>query len=403
MGGPTRVRVLGPLEEFAEGCQAELASLGYSPRTSEAQLYLLKHLSAWLATQGLTAGDLTVEVVEEFLIARRGRYSKLRSARALDPLLRYLRRRGAAPTAPAVVPVGAVEVLAEQFAEYLSTQRGLAPETVRSYLSQVRPFLDRHASLDGGWGSLTARQVAGFVTDRAADLSPRSVAVGANALRALLRWMWREGMVPSPLADSVGSVAAWIGTAVPRSLSTEQVHELFAALPAPGPVRLRDEAMLALMHRLGLRAGEVASLRLDDIDWRIGVLMVRGKGARHEQLPLPVDVGKLLAGYLRRGRPAATAHRQVFLAVDAPHHALAGCAVSSVASRALFRAGIPGPGAAHRLRHTAACRVLAEGGGLVEAGQLLRQTSPASTAVYAKADLTALAVLARPWPVEVTR
>ena len=304
---------------------------------------------------------------------------------------------------PVVAPVAAADVLAERFAGYLSTQRGLAPATVRSYLCQVRPFLARHACVEGGWASLTARQVADFVTDRAAGQRPRSVAVGANALRALLRWMWREGIVPSPLADAVGSVAAPTGTVVPRALSAAQVRDLFAALPGGGPVRLRDEAMLALMHRLGLRAGEVASLRLDDIDWRVGVLVVRGKGARCEQLPLPVDVGKLLAAYLRRGRPVGTAHRQVFLAVDAPHHRLAGSAVSSVASRALFRAGIPGPGAAHRLRHTAACRVLAGGGGLVEAGQLLRHTSAAATAVYAKADLTALAVLARPWPVEVTR
>lgn len=146
---------------------------------------------------------------------------------------------------------------------------------------------------------MTTRQVADFVTDRAAGQCPRSVAVGANALRALLRWMWREGIVASPLADVVGSVAAPTLTAVPRALSTDQVRDLFAALPAGGPVRLRDEAMLALMHRLGLRAGEVASLRLDDIDWRSGVLDVRGKSARCEQLPLPVDVGMLPAAYLR--------------------------------------------------------------------------------------------------------
>ena len=209
--------------------------------------------------------------------------------------------------------------------------------------------------------------------------------------------------MPASLTDSVGSVAAPTGTTVLRALSTDQVRDLFGALPAAGPVRLRDEAMPALMHRLRLRAGEVASLRLDDIDWRTGVIVVRGKGGQHEQLPLPVDVGKLLAGYLRQGRPERTAHRQVFLAVDAPHHALAGSAVTSVASRALFRAGIGGPGAAHRLRHTAACRVVAEGGGLLEAGQLLRHASPAATAVYAKADLRVLAVLARPWPVEVTQ
>ena len=402
MGGLTRVRVVGPLEEFAEGFRADLAGLGYSPRTSEAQLYLMKHLSGWLMARGLAVGDLTMGMVEEFLIARRGRYSNLRSVGALAPLLRYLRGRGAVPAAPTVPPVGAANVLTHRFATYLSTQQGLAPDTVRSYTSQVRPFLDRYAGVEGGWGSLTARQVTDFVTDRAAAQRLRSVAVGANALRALLRWMWREQILSVSLADVVGSVAACTGASVPRALSRDQVRDLFGALPDVGPVRLRNEAMLALMHRLGLRAGEVASLRLDDIDWRTRVVLVRGKGGRHEQLPVPVDVGKLLAGYLRRGRPEPAAHRQVFLAVDAPHDALAASAVTSVVSRALSRAGIAGPGAAHRLRHTTACRVVAQGGGLVEVGQLLRQASPAATAIYAKADLCVLAVLARPRPVEVT-
>lgn len=279
MGGLTRVLVVGLLEGYVEGFRADLAALGYSLRTSEAQLYLLQHLSGWLAVRGLAVGDLTPEVVEEFLIARRGRYSNLGSVRALAPLLRFLRGRGAVPAAPVVPPVGAAAVLAERFAAYLSTQRGLAPGTVCSYTCQVRPFLDRYVSVEGRWGSLTARQVTDFVTDRAAAQRPRSVAVGANALRTLLRWLRTEQLLQASLVDAVGSVAAATGTSVPRALSSDQVRDLFAALPATGLVRLRDEAMLALMHRLGLRAAEVASLRLDDIDWRTGVLLVRGKGA----------------------------------------------------------------------------------------------------------------------------
>ena len=154
--------------------------------------------------------------------------------------------------------------------------------------------------------------------------------------------------------------------------------------------------MVALMLRLALRAGEVAALLLEDIDWRSGVLSVRGKGNRLDQMPLPADVGQPLARYLRHGRPAGTAHRQVFLALDAPHGPLTAPAVASVAARALAGAGITG--AAHRLRHTAACGVLAAGGGLAEAGQLLRHTSPQATAVYARSDIAALRSIARPWP-----
>jgi len=194
-------------------------------------------------------------------------YSSLRSQRALDPLLGYLRGRGVAPVAVMVSP--AEPSVVERFAQYLLMQRGLAPATVRSYVAQVRPFLAAHEGNGGGWASLTARQVAVFVTGRAVGQRPRSVGVGVNALRALLRWMWLEGMVPMPLADTIGSLAAPTGTGLAKALTTGQVGDLLAALPADGAVRLRDEAMLALMWRLGLRAGEVASLRLEDIDWRV--------------------------------------------------------------------------------------------------------------------------------------
>lgn len=308
-----------------------------------------------------------------------------------------------APVWPVVAAVAPAEVVAERFARYLSAQRGLAPATVASYLSQVRPFLVAHAASEGGWAALTVRQVAGFVTGRAAGQRPRSAAVGANALRALLRWMWREGMLAEPLAGAVGPVAARTGTDVPRALDAAQLAGVLAALPAGGPVRLRNEAILALMWRLGLRAGEVAALRLEDIGWRAGLIVVRGKGSRREPVPLPADVGELIVAYLRRGRPAAGARRQVFLGLDAPHRPLAGSAVTSVAARALARAGVPGTGAAHRFRHTAACAVLAGGGGLAEAGQLLRHATATATAAYAKSDLVALAMLARPWPAGTRR
>jgi integrase len=156
--------------------------------------------------------------------------------------------------------------------------------------------------------------------------------------------------------------------------------------------------MLALMLRLALRAGETAVLRLGDVDWRQGIVTVRGKDGRVDQLPLPADVGGPLARYLRDGRPVGTAHRRVFLALDAPHGPLTGTAVTSVAGRALRGTGISEAGAAHLLRHTAACGVLAAGGGFTEAGQLLRHGGPEVTAVYARADLTALRQVARPWP-----
>ena len=393
---------VGPLGGVVEGFAAELEGQGYSWRSSEAQLGLMRHLSVWLGARGLTAADVDGDVIGVFVVDRRAGYVGLRSERALWPLLAYLRGLGVVPAAARVLASTPTEAVVERFARHLSAERGLAVLTVRSYVSQVRPFLAVFGPDEAGRVTATGPQVTAFVTGRGVGQRPRSAAVGANAVRALLRWMWREGIVTAALADAVGTFAGQTATAVPKALTADEVARLRAGLSAEKDSRLRDEPMLALMLRLGLRAGEVAALRLDDIVWRTGLIVVAGKRGRRDQVPLPVDVGELLVTYLRDGRPDSV-HRQVFLGVDAPHRVLRATAVSCVAARALARAGITGRGAAHRLRHTAACGVLAGGGGLVEAGQLLRHSSPQATAVYARADVTALAVLARPWPGRVVR
>lgn len=400
MSGLSRVRVSGLLAGFASGFEAELAELGYARPSAEAQMRLMQHVSNWLASQGLAVGELNAEVVERFVAARRSRYRSMRSARALVPLLGFLRRVGAAPIVGPAMPAGPVEEITARFVEYLRSRRGLAAATVASYASQAVVFLRWRVDRYGGdWGSLTAGQVHEFVFLRAQGQRPRSVQVGVNALRALLRWMSTQKLVAAAgLAEGLGPVAAGTVAALPKALTDAQVGQLFAVLPAAGPTRLRDEAVLALLWRMGMRAGEVAGLLLDDIDWRAGVILVRGKGERHDRVPLPVDVGGLLAAYLEHGRPVGFAHRQVFLALDAPHRPIGTPGLSSVVARAAARAGIAYPVHAHRLRHTTACRVLAGGGGLVETGQLLRHASVGATAVYAKVDIAALAVLARPWP-----
>ena len=381
------------LEQYADGFVAWLGRLGYSPRTCEAQVALLRHLARWLAEQRVPLSGLSGEVAGEYAAARRGR-SKLRSGRALEPLLGYLREFGAVPPAVACVPQEPVDVLLTRFGGWLPGERGLAPATVSSYLYQARPFA---VACAGQLPVLTAARVSALATEGAAGLRPRSAQVRANAVRALLRFAWLEGLTAVPLAEFVGSFAAPAGPAVPKGLSPVQAAEFLAFVRA-APGGLRNEPMMALLLRLALRAGEAASLLLDDIAWRQGVITVRGKGNRADQVPLPADVGGPLARYLRDGRPARTAHRQVFLALDAPHAPLTQSAVTSVAARALRDAGISGEGAAHRLRHTAACGVLAAGGGLAEAGQLLRHAGPEVTAVYARSDITALRSIARPWP-----
>jgi site-specific recombinase XerD len=381
------------LAHYADGFDAWLGRLGYSPRTREAQGALLRHLAGWLARRSVPLAGLTSEVAGEYAAVRRERV-QLRSERALRPVLSYLRELGAVPPAAVVVPREPVDVLLARFGGWLSRERGLAPATVSSYLCQARPFADACA---GQFGELTAVRVTGLATEGAAGLRPRSAQVRANAVRALLRFAWLEGLIAVPLAEFVGSFAAPAGPAVPKGPSPAQAAEFLAFVRA-APGGLRNEPMMALLLRLALRAGEAAGLLLDDIAWRRGIITVRGKGNRAGQVPLAADVGESLARYLRDGRPAGTAHRQVFLALDAPHAPVGPTAVPSIAGRALRDAGIGGNGAAHLLRHTAACGVLAAGGGLAEAGQLLRHAGPEVTAVYARSDIAALRSIARPWP-----
>src|SRR5208282_5443048 len=287
------------LEQYADGFVAELGRLGYSPRTCGAQAALLRHLARWLAARHVPLSGLGSEVADEY-IAARGR-SFLRSGRALGPLLGYLRGLGVVPPGEAVAPEDPAGVLLARFGEWLSGERGLAPATVRSYLQQARSFA---AACAGQLPALTPARVADLATAGAAGLLPRSAQVRAGAVRALLRFLWLEGLTAVPLAGAVGSFAAPAGADPPKGLSPGQAGELLAFVRGR-PGGIRDEPMVALLLRLALRASETAALRLDDIAWRQGTVTVRGKGNRIEQVPLPCDVGGPLARYLRDGRPAA--------------------------------------------------------------------------------------------------
>jgi integrase/recombinase XerD len=196
-------------------------------------------------------------------------------------------------------------------------------------------------------------------------------------------------------------VAGWRLSGLPKGLEPGQLRRLLAGCDRRTPTGRRDYAIVLLLARLGLRAGEVARLGLDDIDWRHGEIAILGKGNRAERLPLPADVGAAIAVYLRRGRPGTAEGRGVFARVHAPHRALTAGGVTMVVFDAAQRAGL-GKVHAHRLRHTAATAMLHAGSPLAEVGQVLRHRSPLTTAIYAKVDRDALAVLARPWPVEAS-
>ena len=394
---PLRVRVSGPLAPFKAGFAEELRRLGYTPRSAETHLRLAAHLSRWLTAQGLDAHELLPAAVQRFLADRRAAsYTHHLSARSLAPLLTYLRGLGAVPAPPPPPPpAGPLEELLCHYRRYLTAERGFKEKTAQHYANAVSPFLGERVSSQGV--ELGAADVSAFALHCARRQTPGTAKHTVGALRSLLGFLHHEGLIERSLSTAVPRIASWRGAALPKGLEPEELASLLASCERETAVGSRDFAILTMLSRLGLRAGEVAGLALDDINWRAGEIVVRGKGRRTERLPLPADVGEAIAAYLRDGRPARAEGRTVFVLVVAPYRALSNTTVSMVVASAARRAGLE-RFFAHRLRHTAATETLRAGASLPEVGQLLRHRQVQTTAIYAKVDREALRRIARPWP-----
>lgn len=383
---------------FASGFWEALGRLGYEDDQARKHMLVLDRLSGWMGERGMTPGELSTQVVDEFFGERRRLgHVWLITPRAAEPLLGFLREAGvlAEPAVPA--SCGPVDLLLERYREFLVHQRGLIPATVAHYEVAAGVFLDSVGADQGReLGSLSAAEVSRFVTGACLNPVKLSAREMVSALRSFLRFLHVEGVTAEPLSQAVPAYASWRASPLPRLMSPDQTARLLDSCDRRTTRGRRDYAILVLLARLGLRAGEVAGLALEDIDWRAGELVVRGKGPRTERLPLPVDVGEALAGYLRHGRPEAVS-RAVFLRSIAPLAALSPGGVTWVVYAACDRAGLPQVGA-HRLRHSAATDMLRAGASLAEIGQVLRHRRAGTTAIYAKVDHAALSLLARPWP-----
>ena len=360
MINPDLVRVTGPLSPFREGFGTWLETAGYSRKMRAVHLRLMGELSCWLDERGETIAGLSTPLLAEFLAGRRA--AGQRTGLSMRACARW-RSTSAEPgpcrrmSRPAVRPRGR----GDRRVRVLSSCRARAcRRDHRARDRLVRPFLAGRVR-EGGFEdleSLTAADVQAFVLDCARSASPARVQRTGTALRSLLRFLHLRGVTASPLAGAVPTAADWKLSGLPRHLTQQEAARILDSCDLATVTGRRDRAVLLLLARMGLRAGEAAGLRLDDIDWRAGEITVRGKGSRHERLPLPPDVGEALAAYLRDGRPARARGREVFAGVRAPHRPLTRGAVTQIAASASQRCGL-GTVFAHRLRHTAAAGMLA--------------------------------------------
>jgi integrase/recombinase XerD len=395
VSGCSDVRVRGPLAGSAAGFAAELERLGYSRSGVRQQLGLLADLSGWLAAEGLAPAELAAGQVARFVAGRRRR--GLRSGAGAALLLGYLAGLGVIPEQGGVpAAAGPCAAVLEGYRHYLASERGLTGPEVTRHVQTAGMFAEHARAADRGWAAVAAADVTGFAVAQCAALGRASACKRISQLRSFLRFAHLSGLTAAALAPAVPPAAWWSASSLPRWVPPGQVAALLAACDRRAARGRRDFAIVTLLSRLGLRAGEVAAMQLGDIDWRAGTLTVRGKARREEKMPLPADVGEAIVGYLADGRPA-TASRSVFVRSLAPRHGLSAAGVSNVVAAAAGRAGLPRIGA-HRLRHSAATAMLRAGASLDEVSQVLRHHSAATTAIYAKVDHAALAAVARPWP-----
>lgn len=393
------VRVAGPMAPYASEFTRRLTERGYTPLTRTGQLRVMAHLGSWLQARGWDVAALTGERVDEYLSERCAQgYSSFCTRTSLTPLLDVLTECGALPApGPDVTPTtvsGAGGLLAG-YACFLCEERGLAASTTAAYVVRAGRFLAGYTD-NGDLGSVTAAAVSAAVLREAETLSASSARVYAIAVRWLLRYGYLSGLVEADLSGAALPVTGRPHSSLPKGIRPADGQALLRSCDRRTAEGRRDYAVLLILLRLGLRAGEVAGLRLEDLDWRAGQLTVHGKGRRIDSLPLPADVGAAITGYLRRGRPATT-ERAVFLTARAPRAALTREGVSWIVRRACRRAGVA-PRGAHALRHGLACQLLRAGAPLREIGQLLRQHADASVSVYARVDVDRLRTVARPWP-----
>jgi len=342
-----------------------------------------------------------IATVAEF----RGR--KIKAAYIVRRFVQWLAEQGAAKPLPPPRPKDVARgELRRDYESYLRRQRGLSERTIYHCWRFADRFLEfRFGDEVGDLGAITADDIARFM-QQVTTRRPRPFRdkTPPTHLRNFFRYLFRAGKMPVNLAASVPKIRQTYGARLPRYLTVDQVETVIEAVRTASPekARRRNYAMVLLLARLALRAPEVVAMQIGDIDWRTGEVIVRGKGQRHDRLPLPPDVGAAVADYLRFER-GPSASRTLFVTVKAPHGPFKnGQVLNEVLKDAFARTGLKPPSpyvGSHVLRHSLASHLAREGASLEEIADVLRHRSRTSTMIYARLDIEGLRSVAQPWPV----
>jgi len=392
----------GPIAPYLGRFADSLDAAGYAVKWIHRQILLGSYFSRWLGQKSVALQDITSDHLTRYLQCRARRVQpRCGDHAALAHLLDFLRREGVVPEESVAVPEAfSVDHHVRAYEVYLRESRALATVTIVAYAPFVRNFLEhRFGAGSVELSRLSAADVVRFVRHQAPRLHRKRAKLMTTALRSFLSYARFCGEVDLDLAAAVPVVPNWSMASIPRAIAPQQVRQVLAGIDRRSATGRRDYAIVLLLARLGLRSGEVASLQLEDIDWNVGQLSVHGKSGYRNELPLPADVGRAIAAYLKRGRPPSKS-RCVFLRARAPACAFqGGCAIGSIVRHRLKRSDVHAPTfGAHQFRHGLATEMLRRGASLSEIGDLLGHRHPQTTTIYAKVDIQALRELALPWP-----
>lgn len=385
----------GPLVSMTEGFRRDILKQGYERNSANNLVGVWNDFNEWMLERKLQPTDLSKVQILKFLRSRKQRkYINWLSPKCMQPMIAFLQRQGHISEVPQSTEASALSLVLNEYREYLKSERRISDHWVKVRIKIAREFMLDTTGSELNWDRLRPDSVRQFILSKSKTYSGASVRGFAGSLRCFLKWLHMRGRVEMKLLFAIPSVSAR-RSRLPSAIAEAEVERLFNSCDRRTHTGRRAYAILLLMIRLGLRRGEVAALQFDHIDWRSGEIKICSKGSENK-LPLPEEVGRALSSYITQSRPKHPS-MNILLRQRAPWGPITSAGVQHILSAMCRRLGMKAIGA-HRLRHTAATRMLQSGSSISEIAQVLRHSNAATTAIYAKVDRQSLRDLASPWP-----